>query len=127
MLPVLDLAEEQSHLHLWLPCDELFAAPAIFEAWGFEYRSSFVWVKPQGACGKFWRFAHDILLLGVRGDLPFRNRRVLSWSRANRIVHGEKPERVRRAIQQVSPGPYLELFARKPMKGWTVCGDGIQK
>lgn len=126
-LPVAELVEEDAHAHLWLGSSHLPHAQAILNAWGFEYRSNLVWVRPQGVSGKFWRHAHDFLLLGVRGDLSFRNRSILSWLRANRMTHGRKPERVRRSIQQVSPGPYLELFARKPVKGWVVCGDGFQQ
>jgi len=124
-LPVADVVEEQAHLHLWLGSDYLPSAERIMKAWGFEYRSSFVWIKPQGPIGGYWRLAHDFLLLGVRGELAFRERRALSWLRANRITHGRKPEKVRRVIQKVSPGPCLELFARKPVKGWAVCGDGL--
>lgn len=126
-LPIAELLLEEAHVHLWVGSDWLAHAPSVFSAWGLEYCSSFVWVKPQGATGRYWRMSHDFLLLGVKGSLPFRNRSLTSWLRANRMTHGRKPERVRRAIQEVSPGPYLELFARKPMKGWTVCSDGFQK
>lgn len=126
-LPVTELLLEEAHAHLWVGSEWLAQAPAVLSAWGFEYCSSFVWVRPQGVIGRYWRMSHDFLLLGVRGALPFRNRSLTSWLRANRMTHGRKPERVRRAIQEVSPGPYLELFARKAVKGWTVCSDGFQK
>ncbi len=126
-LPVSEVAEKKAHLHLWLGSDDVPAAESIFNAWGFQYRSSFVWVQPQGATDKFWRIAHQFLLLGVRGELAFHEKSITSWLRANRLTHGRKPEKVRRLIEQVSPGPYLELFARKAMKGWTVCSDGIQQ
>lgn len=28
-------------------------------------------------------------------------------------------------IQRLSPGPYLELFARRPMPGWDVWGNQV--
>lgn len=29
-------------------------------------------------------------------------------------------------IQRLSPGPYLELFARRPMAGWDVWGNQVE-
>jgi N6-adenosine-specific RNA methylase IME4 len=39
--------------------------------------------------------------------------------------HSEKPDEVYRRIERLYPGPYLELFARKPRDGWTVWGNEI--
>jgi N6-adenosine-specific RNA methylase IME4 len=39
--------------------------------------------------------------------------------------HSEKPDEVYRRIERLYPGPYLELFARKPRKGWTVWGNEV--
>jgi N6-adenosine-specific RNA methylase IME4 len=93
------------------------------EAWGFTYKSCFVWRKPQTALGDYWRESHEILLLGVRGSLPFLDNSVSSWLRANRSSQGSKPESIRKLLERISPGPYLELFGRKPNPGWTVVGD----
>ena len=41
--------------------------------------------------------------------------------------HSGKPETVRAIIERVSPGPYLELFGRKPIDGWVVFGDTIER
>jgi len=42
---------------------------------------------------------------------------------ARRGQHSEKPDRARDQIEQCSPGPYLELFGRKAVPGWTVWGN----
>jgi hypothetical protein len=34
---------------------------------------------------------------------------------------------VRRRIERLYPGPYLELFGRKPVPGWTVWGNEIKR
>jgi N6-adenosine-specific RNA methylase IME4 len=39
--------------------------------------------------------------------------------------HSEKPDEVRRRIERLVQGPYLELFARKPVPGWTTWGNEI--
>jgi N6-adenosine-specific RNA methylase IME4 len=39
--------------------------------------------------------------------------------------HSAKPDEVRRRIERLLNGPYLELFARKPVEGWTVWGNEV--
>src|SRR5262249_54150982 len=49
--PVGQLAEDNAHLHLWTTNAFLPDAFRVIEAWGFEYKSCFVWVKPQMGIG----------------------------------------------------------------------------
>jgi N6-adenosine-specific RNA methylase IME4 len=39
--------------------------------------------------------------------------------------HSEKPDEVRRRIERLLPGPYLELYGRKPFEGWCVWGNEV--
>jgi N6-adenosine-specific RNA methylase IME4 len=41
--------------------------------------------------------------------------------------HSAKPEEVRRRIERLYGGPYLELFGRKLVPGWTVWGNEIPR
>jgi N6-adenosine-specific RNA methylase IME4 len=62
----------------------------------------------------------------VRGDATrFRDKNLRSWAEYERGAHSEKPEEVRRSIERASPGPYLELFGRRPVEGWAVWGDQV--
>lgn len=126
-LPVPLLTAPQAHLHLWTTAAFLADAFTVIRAWGFAYKSCFVWVKPVLGCGNYWRLAHELLLLGVRGRTPFRVRTERSWREWPRGRHSGKPERVRAIIERVSPGPYLELFGRRPVDGWVVFGDTIAR
>lgn len=126
-LPIAELAAENAHLHLWTTNAFLFECQKLFEAWGFEYKSAFVWVKPQMGIGNYWRVSHEFLLLGVRGSMPFLNHSLMSWSQIDRTRHSAKPERVRLMIEQASPGPRLELFARRVSQGWTSWGNEIER
>jgi N6-adenosine-specific RNA methylase IME4 len=126
-LPVADLVTGNAHLHLWTTNAFLFEAKAVIDAWGFRYRSSFVWVKPLIGCGNYWRLAHEFLLLGVRGRCPFRDKTQRSWQEFRRSAHSAKPERIRDLVERVSPGPYLELFGRRPSHGWVVWGNQIER
>lgn len=126
-LPVKDLAADEAHLHLWTTNAFLFDCPKIMEAWGFTFKSMFVWKKPQMGLGNYWRINHEIMLTGVRGSLPFRDHSLLSCEEFERGEHSSKPEQVRLNIMKASPGPYLELFARIAYPGWSVWGNQVDK
>lgn len=127
-LPVRQLAAKDAHLHLWTTNGFLFECPRIFDAWGFTFKSSFVWVKPQMGIGNYWRNSHEFLLTAVRGDAKrFNDKSLKSWLECDRGRHSAKPERVRHFIERASPGPYLELFGRQEAEGWDVWGNQIEK
>ncbi len=125
-LPVAAVAAPNAHLHLWTTNAFLPDAFGILVAWGFAYKSVFVWVKPQMGIGNYWRVSHEFLVLGVRGDAPFGDHSIPSWLEARRGRHSAKPEQVRALIERVSPGPYLECFGRRAVAGWTVWGNEVE-
>lgn len=124
-MPIKDLAKDRSHLHLWVTNAFLFEVPRILDAWGFEYRSTFVWVKPQMGIGNYWRNAHELMITAIRGRQRSVSKSEISWLQAKRTKHSQKPQEVRSRIERLSPGPYLELFGRSPMPGWVVFGNQI--
>lgn len=127
--PVRELSERNAHLHLWTTNGFLREAFAVMEAWGFEFKSTLVWVKADLGMGNYWRVSHEFLLLGVRGSLTFRDRTLPSWIHADRTIHSRKPGVVRLLVERVSPGPYLELYGREelPNSEWTVYGNEVEK
>lgn len=129
VLPVAELAAANCHLHLWATVPLLEDALKVMEAWGFRYKSSLVWVKDKLGMGNYWRVSHELLLLGVRGNLRFADHTVRSWVTHRRTIHSQKPEEIRLLIERVSPGPYLELFGRAEMheQRWTVFGDQVER
>lgn len=127
--PVKELVAEQAHLHLWTTNAFLREAFDVIRAWGFTYKSCLIWIKPQIGMGNYWRVSHEYLLLGVRGNLPFQDKTCRSWQIARRTAHSRKPFLFRGLIEQVSPGPYLELYGREehPNTGWTVYGNQVER
>jgi N6-adenosine-specific RNA methylase IME4 len=126
-LPVALLAAPDAHLHLWATSSFLFEAQEIVRAWGFTYKSMFVWNKTQLGLGNYWRVSHEVLQTGARGSCPFRDRSLRSWGEFRRGRHSAKPEEVRLMIERASPGPRLELFGRRAVPGWTVMGDQVER
>ena len=125
-LPIGELAAEQSHLWLWTTNGFLFECPKLFDAWGFEFKSSYIWVKPQIGIGNYLRNSHEFLLLATKGGLVGRAKNVKSWGEFDRTRHSAKPEKIRAdVVEKISPGPYLELFGRCVVPGWMVWGNQI--
>jgi len=127
--PVADLASDNAHLHLWTTNAFLRDAFRVIDAWGFSFKSCFVWVKDEIGMGNYWRVSHEFLLLGVRGQLRFLDRAEPSWKRCRRTIHSRKPEAIRMIVERVSPGPYLELYGRReiPTSPWTVYGNQVER
>jgi N6-adenosine-specific RNA methylase IME4 len=125
--PVAQLCKEDAHLHLWTTNGFLLDAFKVMAAWGFEYKSCFIWVKPQIGISNYWRVSHEFLLFGLRGSSPFLDRSQRSWIEHERTEHSRKPAVVRELIERVSPGPYLEMYGREDLgnPSWTVYGNQV--
>jgi N6-adenosine-specific RNA methylase IME4 len=126
-LPVAALAGDNAHCHLWTTNGFLREAFDVMAAWGFTYKSCFVWVKPDFGIGNYWRVGHEFMLFGIRGRAPFGDNAQQSWLYEAIGEHSVKPEKIRRIIERCSPGEYLEMFARREVPGWTVWGNEIER
>ena len=133
-LPVGELAAEKSHLYLWSPNALLAEALRIMDAWGFTYKTNLVWYKvrkdggPDGrGVGFYFRNVTELLLFGVKGSLRTLapGRRQVNILLSRKEEHSRKPDDVYDLIERCSPGPYLELFARKRLSGWVQWGDEV--
>jgi N6-adenosine-specific RNA methylase IME4 len=114
-LPVKLVAAPQAHVHLCVPPRLLNAGFSVLRAWGFRYRSALVRHRPPGDYGSYWRETFDVVLLGVRGRLPFRDNSLTSWVEGtDRSVTG-----LHALLERASPPPYLDLFGRAAPEGWT--------
>jgi N6-adenosine-specific RNA methylase IME4 len=126
-LPIPELAADESHLHLWTTNGFLHEAIHLLEGWGFDFKSVFVWVKPQMGLGNYWRVSTEYLLLGVKGKKVFTTHEHPNWLSADREKHSKKPEQIRKLIESVSPGPRLELFGREAHETWHVWGNEVSR
>lgn len=132
-LPVSNIADEKSHLYLWVPNALLPAGLDVLQAWGFEYKGNIVWEKtrkdglPDGrGVGFYFRNVTELLLFGIRGRsnrtlAPARSQ--VNLIRAMKREHSRKPDEFIPLIEACSPGPYLEMFARGTRPGWDMWGN----
>lgn len=84
-LPVSDVADEKSHLYLWVPNALLPEGIEVMRAWGFTYKTNLVWEKvrkdgmPDGrGVGFYFRNVTEMVLFGIKGD----NNRTLDAGRS---------------------------------------------
>ena len=59
--PIGRLVDDSAHLHLWTTNAFLEAAFTVMRAWGFEFKSCLVWVKPRMGMGNYYRVSHEFL------------------------------------------------------------------
>jgi len=131
-LPVSELAEADAHLYLWIPDGFLIAGHGahVIRAWGFNPSRLLIWHKRNFGLGSFPRPQHEAIITAKRGSLPYRLKDAgsvhnwrLSYDPRVGKRHSEKPDGALDLIESASPGPYLELFARRNRLGWDTWGD----
>ena len=117
------------HFWLWVTRTHLPSGLWLMEQLGFRYVSNAVWVKEKIGIGQYMRTQHEVLLLGTRGKamVPPTNRRPSTVVTEAQQQHSRKPEASYKLIETVSPGPRLEMFARRERAGWAAWGKGVPK
>lgn len=125
-LPISRLAEKDAHLYLWTTNRYLRDAFKVIDAWGFRYSQALIWAKTPMGKGPGGAFAQnaEYVLFSRRGRLKYLNKQETVWFNWPRTtVHSKKPEAFLDLVERVSPGPYLELFARRNRLGWDTWGN----
>lgn len=133
-LPVAALAAPDAHLYLWTTSGFLRAAFDLVKTWGFRYSTTLVWAKTPiggGMGGDAYGIATEFVLFARRGKLAAHGRAGRNWwvwerpyDGRGKPMHSGKPLGFYDLVAQVSPGPYLEMFARGGGRlGWDSWGD----
>jgi len=135
-IPVQDVSDDTAHLYLWVPNALLPYGLEVMKSWGFTYKTNIIWHKirqdggPDGrGVGFYFRNTTEMILFGIKGSMrtlqPGRSQ--VNILRTIKKEHSRKPDEQYTLIENCSPGPYLELFARGQRKNWTVWGNQAQE
>ncbi len=127
-MPIMDLAQDDAVLFLWVTSPLLNECFAVIEAWGFNYKTSFVWDKVKHNMGHYNSVRHELLLICTRGSCTPDNVKLFDsvQSIERNENHSEKPEYFREIIETLyTHGRKIELFARRKVEGWDVFGNEI--
>lgn len=119
------IAADDCVLALWATVPMLEQALDVMRHWGFAYKSHIVWLKNRLSTGYWFRNTHELLLIGVRGDVPAPAPGT-QWDSAFDADVGEhsaKPEEAYAMLESYFPNlPKIELNARRKRDGWDVWG-----
>lgn len=123
----------QAHLYLWTTAQHVDWGFEVARAWGFDPVIVWTWVKPGLGVGRFRCNTEHVVVArkGSRHGNPFgsggRSSQATAgtWFDWPRGRHSEKPEAFFDLVEQLSPGPYLEMFARRRRLGWDAWGDEV--
>lgn len=132
-LPIYKLAAENCALFLWATWPHMQNALDVIKMWGFEYKTgAFDWIKTNKGSktiymgmGHWTRANSEPCLLATIGSPMRIHNDVRQVVMSPILRHSEKPEEVRKRIERLLRGPYLELFGRKLIDGWTVWGNEV--
>lgn len=125
-------AEANAHLYLWTINAYVEDAYGIARAWGFKPSTLIVWAKNPmgGGLGGAFGITTEYVLFARRGSLAHTGRVTgtwFNWKRAydarGKPKHSTKPPQFLDLVESVSPGPYLEMFARSNRLGWDAFGN----
>lgn len=135
---VQSIADTNAHLYLWATNNHLQDALDVLPAWGFKFVTMLTWVKTgKPGLGQYFRGLTEHCIFAKRGQPTYRvgvnGRRAQGltvmldegrglWFKAARGRHSEKPQQLYSWAEQVSHGPYLEMFARSNRTGWDSWG-----
>lgn len=125
-LPIKDIADNNAVLFFWVTSPLLEDCFSVIRAWGFKYKTSFIWDKVDHNMGHYNSVRHELLLVCTRGScLPDVPKLFDSVVEEKRGRHSAKPEQFRTIIDTIYPiGARIELFRRGVAPdGWTVWGN----
>ena len=125
-LPISDLAEDDSVLFLWTTSPLLEDSFLVINAWGFNYKASFIWDKIKHNMGHYNSVRHEFLLIATRGSCTPDNMKLFdSVQSIERSEHSKKPHEFYEIIETLYSGSKIELFARNIRDGWSSWGNEV--
>jgi len=124
-MPIKDITEKDAVLFLWSTSPHLPEALEVAKAWGFTYKTTFIWDKIKHNMGHYNSVRHEILLVCTKGACtPDVKRLFDSVVSEERTEHSKKPNVFREIIETIyTYGNKIELFARETPEGWDVFGN----
>lgn len=135
-LNVTSVTADNAHLYLWTTNSFMVEAHELACSWGFCPKTIITWVKikkqtknntdlePSRKSGYYYRGATEHIIFCVRGSLKLQTSRALPTALlTERLPHSVKPDEFYDMVDEASPGPVLELFARRARQGWAAWGE----
>ena len=128
-IPINQIGNIGCHVYCWTTNKFLNETFDVLKSWGVNYHLTLVWTKPNGMMPCFgYKFATEFCLFGFYGKpmQKFKSMAKLNWFENPSIKpHSTKPPKFYDLVDEMSPNPKLEMFARKKRKSWDCWGDEV--
>lgn len=127
-IPISEISEQNAVLFIWVTSPLLEDVFKIINAWGFKYKTSFIWDKVSHNMGHYNSVRHELLLICTKGSCTPDNLKLFdSVQSIEKTEHSKKPEEFRTIIETLyTYGNKIELFSRIKSDGWDNYGNQIQ-
>tara|TARA_Y100001938_G_C8081812_1_gene429617 strand:+ start:1791 stop:2324 length:534 start_codon:yes stop_codon:yes gene_type:complete len=128
-IPMEQIANIGCHVYCWTTNKFLRETFNVLESWNVNYHLTLVWTKHNGMTPNFaYKFATEFCLLGFykKPMQKFLRCGKLNWINTNAPKkHSTKPKEFFDLVDEMSPGPKLEMFAREKRDNWSVWGNEV--
>lgn len=133
-VPVADWAADDCALFMWSTRRNFRdgVATALARAWGFEPCGEVIWgLRSTGLGTPGLANDHEPILIARHGRPEWTAQRPMGvhfwrqpyYPKGGGKIHSAKPDAFLDHVEAWSPGPYLELFARRERLGWDTWGN----
>ncbi len=125
-MKVKEICAKNAVLFMWVTSPLLEECFPVIKAWGFKYKTSFVWDKIGHNFGHYNSVRHEFLLICTRGQCtPDISKKIDSVQSIQKTrKHSEKPPEFRDIIDTLYPtGKRIELFSRQNVPNWDAWGN----
>lgn len=140
-LPVAEIAAKDCLLLMWIVGAHLEEALDLGRSWGFTFKTDgLIWRKVRSdtpdlfgedatsmGMGYWFRKEAELSLLFTRGSPKRLSGGVRQLIDRRRREHSRKPDDQYARVEALVDGPYLEMFARQCVPGWTAWGHQVGK
>ena len=132
-MPISSISADNAVCFMWVTNPLLEDGLRLLRAWGFEYKTNYVWIKKNHTAGFYVFGKHELLLIGVKGSMLPSGKQFKSILNENfdefddsNIIHSKKPHETYEMIELMYPERrFIELFARNRRSGWEAFGNEI--
>ncbi len=126
-IPVSDIADAQCNLFLWTTHTSLPDALEVVKAWKFRYHCMLTWDKTNGRpCMGFKRDTEFVIYAYKRRiTVKQKGEFIHTLFTEAATEHSRKPGLLYTILENNTPEPRIELFARARRAGWYCVGNAI--
>ncbi len=126
-LDVDSIAHSDCSLFLWTTHTYLQEAFEIIKAWGFKYHVCITWDKGGGwsVCGFHRRTEFCLYAYKGKMNISQTGKYIPTLITEPKRKHSQKPEIMYKLIEEHTPAPRIELFAREKRNNWASWGNQL--